>query len=71
MNRRLSIRRLEDQSSNDDLADRTPAELISMVWPLTKTAWAFKQAGSNHASDIPDAEQRLQRHIVRVRRRQG
>lgn len=69
MKRRFTVRRLADQQSNDDLANRTPAELISMVWPLTRTAWAFKQAGPTHAADAPDAQQRLQRHTVRLRRR--
>lgn len=37
--------------------DTDPAERISMVWELTKQAWAF--AGIN-------AEQRLQRNVARL-----
>lgn len=44
MKRSIVIRSLEDQRSNDDLADRTLAELMGMVWPLTEATWAFKEA---------------------------
>jgi len=42
--------------------DAEPAERISMVWELTKQAYAF--AGIN-------AEQRLQRNVAKLIRTQG
>jgi hypothetical protein len=68
-NRKLRIRRLDEQWSNDDLGDRTPAECVQTVWPLTQQAWAFKQAASSTEEDR--AQSRLQRHAVRLRRREG
>ncbi len=41
--------------------DADPAERVSMVWELTKQAWAF--AGVN-------AEQRLQRNVAKLIRPQ-
>jgi hypothetical protein len=57
---RIRISRLEDQGKERDLEETTPAERIAMVHVLTKNAWAFK--------GIDIDKQRLQRHIVRVRR---
>ena len=42
--------------------DASPAERLSIVWELTKQAWAF--AGIN-------AEQRLQRNVAKLIRKQG
>jgi len=67
--RELRIRRLDEQRSNDDLSDRTPAECVQMVWPLTQQAWAFKQPAPSTEEDR--AQSRLQRHAVRLRRRGG
>jgi hypothetical protein len=69
----------DERPSNDDLAGSTPAGRIGMVWPLTKTVWAFKEAGersrdeNNHAreDETPRAERRLSRHLVRLRRSGG
>ena len=69
----------DEKPSNSDLAGSTPAERIGMVWPLTKTAWAFKEAGersrdengSASKNETPRAEQRLPRHLVRLRQRGG
>ena len=68
-NRKLRIRRLDEQRSNDDLGEHTPAECVEMVWPLTQQAWAFKQAATSTEEDR--AQSRLQRHAVRLRRRGG
>jgi hypothetical protein len=68
-------KRGNERPSNDDLAGSTPAERVGMVWPLTKTAWAFKEAGDRsrgeNANETPRAQQRLSRHLVRLRRRGG
>jgi len=50
-------------------SDRTPAECVQMVWPLTQQAWAFKQPAPSTEEDR--AQSRLQRHAVRLRRRGG
>jgi hypothetical protein len=50
-NRKLRVRRLDEQRSNDDPGDRTPAECVQMVWPLTQQAWAFRQAASSGEGD--------------------
>lgn len=68
-NRKLRIRRLNEQRSNDDLGEHSPAECVEMVWPLTQQAWAFKQAVSSTEEDR--AQSRLQRHAVRLRQRGG
>lgn len=42
-------------------ASLTPEQRVAMVWPLTITAWKFRQ---------PDGfEPRLSRHVARVERR--
>ncbi|MFT5524462.1 MAG: hypothetical protein ACI9HK_002416 [Pirellulaceae bacterium] len=38
--------------------DATPVERLMMVWPLTLSAWAFKEPNV--------AQPRLQRHVVRT-----
>ena len=60
---RTRLRKLADQGLEDDLAGTTPAERIAMVWPMTLDAWAFL--------GDPGAESRLQRHVVRVVRRES
>ncbi len=64
-NKAIRVRksRLEDQGKERDLEDTTPAERFAMVHVLTKNAWAFK--------GIDIDKQRLQRHIVRLRRPEG
>jgi hypothetical protein len=56
----VSVRRLHDP--DDVPAARTPAENVAMVWPLTLQVWAFTDARF-------DAQSRLPRHIVCVRKR--
>ncbi|MCA9148856.1 MAG: hypothetical protein KDA92_06140 [Planctomycetales bacterium] len=53
---------LERQGNDQKVVDRSPADRFKMVWPLTMSVWAFK--------DPTFAESRLQRHIVRVIRRE-
>ena len=67
----------EKPSSAFLLETTTAAERIGMVWPLTKTAWAFKEAGERSRAEngtpsenqTPRAERRLPRHLVRLHRR--
>ena len=63
MNRKqIGIRRMKDQR-NDDYVPGTPEERISLVWPLTKESASL--------SPKHDVEQRLQRHVTRLVRREG
>ncbi|MBC8329158.1 MAG: hypothetical protein H8E31_10480 [Planctomycetes bacterium] len=59
----VRVNRLGDQGKEDDLRDSSPAELLAMVWEITRDVWAF----------VPNqnAESRLLRHVVRVVRRGG
>ncbi len=54
------LKKLQDEDNG--YVDADPAERISMVWELTKQAYAF--AGI-------DAEQRLQRNVAKLIRQQG
>ena len=49
---------LEQQGQDSGVPNATPAERIGLVWPLTLTAWAFKEPNV--------AQPRLQRHAVRT-----
>lgn len=64
MDRSITKRTTLDQQGRDSgVHDAAPAERLLMVWPLTLTAWAFKE---------PDVVQpRLQRHVARVIRREN
>jgi hypothetical protein len=43
-NRRpVRVGRFGDEAGRG-LQDRSPAELVQMVWPMTKAAWAFAEA---------------------------
>lgn len=59
MDRTLVKRSTLDQQGQDTgVPAASPAERIMMVWPLTLTAWQFKE---------PNVVQpRLQRHVVRT-----
>src|SRR5215210_3438000 len=63
--RNVPIRKISLHSSEDrnDLAGKTPQELLGMVWPLTLSAWSFKEK--------LDAESRLQRHVVVLKKRRS
>ncbi len=54
------LKKLHEEESG--YVDASPAERLGMVWELTKQAWAF--AGKN-------AEQRLQRNVAKLIRKQG
>ena len=58
--RKCVLKKLHDEDNG--YVDADPAERISMVWELTKQAWAF--AGIN-------AEQRLQRNVAKLIRQQS
>jgi hypothetical protein len=52
---------VEKQGCDSGVPNATACERLLMVWPLTLTAWAFKE---------PNVVQpRLQRHVVRTIRR--
>ncbi|QXD13816.1 hypothetical protein GQ464_010060 [Rhodocaloribacter litoris] len=59
----LRVKRLHDEDWEDDLLQTTAAERLAMVWPLTVDAWTFLEGTL--------AQSRLQRHIVRLQRREG
>ena len=63
--RNILIRRssLHDPDNERDLKDKSPQQLIGMMWQLTLNAWSFKEN--------LNAEPRLQRHIVVLKRREG
>jgi hypothetical protein len=53
---------LDQQERDSGVPNATPVERLLMVWPLTLTAWEFKE---------PNVVQpRLQRHVARVVRRE-
>jgi hypothetical protein len=43
-NRRILRKGRLGEEAGRGLQDRSPAELIRMVWPMTKAAWAFAEA---------------------------
>ncbi len=63
--RRRSVRvmAVREQRDHVDVAALTPEQRLDMMWQLALDAWAFK-------GDAENAESRLQRHVVRVRRRE-
>ena len=63
LERNIQVRKTSLKEESDDLKNTTPAERLGMMWQLTLDAWAFKGE--------PVAEPRLQRHIVRVFRRES
>lgn len=63
--RDLTIKKmpLHDSGESDDLKDKTPEQLLGMMWRLALDAWAFKEN--------LNAEPRLQRHLVVLKKRRG
>lgn len=58
--------KIVDRNQSDahpEIEVASPAERLGMMWQLALDAWAFKEGGGQHA------ESRLQRHVVRLRRR--
>lgn len=47
---------LDNSDRNDDLKDKTPQELIGMMWQLALNAWSFKEN--------LNVEPRLQRDVI-------
>lgn len=54
---------LKKPANRDDLKGKSPQQLIDMMWQLALNAWAFK--------DNLNAEPRLQRQIVVLKKRRG
>jgi hypothetical protein len=63
--RDLSIKKmpLHQPDESNNLKNKTPQQLIGMMWQLALDAWAFKEN--------LNAEPRLQRHIVVLKKRRG
>jgi hypothetical protein len=61
--RSISVRKTSLHGPDDrgDLKGKLPQQLLGMMWQLALDAWAFK--------DSLNAEPRLQRHIVVLKRR--
>lgn len=57
-----TLRRITDHR-NDDYVPGSPEDRIGLVWPLTREVTSL--------SAKYDAEQRLQRHVTRLVRREG
>lgn len=63
--RKMMVRKspLHETNDNNDLKGKSPHQLIEMMWQLTLNAWAFKEN--------LNAEPRLQRNVVVLKRRRG
>lgn len=55
--------KLHQTELRDDLRDKSPDELMGMMWQLALNAWSFKET--------VDVEPRLQRHVVVLKRSKG
>jgi hypothetical protein len=51
---------LRDSDDDDDLKDKSPQELLGMMWQLALDAWSFKKNFN--------AEPRVQKHVVVIKR---
>ena len=54
---------LHDSDGDSNLKDKSPQELLDMMWQLALNAWSFKEN--------LNAEPRLQRHVVVLKRRKS
>ena len=63
MDRNLTKLSMMTEHKPDDYVSGTPAERIALVWPMTREIASL--------SGKFDVEQRLQRHITRLIRREG
>jgi hypothetical protein len=63
--RDIKVRKASLHNSNDDndLKDKSPRELLELMWELTLSSWSFKEN--------LNAEPRLQRHIIVLKRRRS
>ena len=59
----IRVLSVHEQRDHVDVAQLTPEQRVDMMWQLALDAWAFK-------GDTRNAESRLQRHVVRVCRRE-
>ncbi len=56
---------LDQEGDRGAILDATAAERLAMVWPITKSCWAFVPRARE------DAQREFQRHVVRIRRGRG
>ncbi len=63
VNRNITVVRKMSDAIHEEITPGTPAERIGMVWPLTREVSSL--------SKFHDAEQRLQRHVTCLSRREG
>ncbi len=63
LERNIQIRKTSLKEETDDLKNTTAEERWAMMWQIALDAWAFKGE--------PVAEPGLQRHIIRVYRRES
>ena len=64
LDRKTIVRKTFEEMKNDtNFVPGSMAERLSMVWDLTRDAWAFVRDGN--------AERRLQRHVVVLVRRKS
>ena len=56
------VARLTDKFDENNFVDASPAELFSFVWELTKEVYSLSGE---------DVEQRLQRNVTKLIRKQG
>jgi hypothetical protein len=61
--RKIRVMSVREQRDHVDVTRLTPEQRLDMMWQLALDAWAFK-------GDSRNAESRLQRHVVRVYRRE-
>lgn len=61
LNKKIITRSLISDTNDDGFVDADMATRISMVWEITKDAWAFVRGS--------DAEQRLQRDVTMLIKR--
>jgi hypothetical protein len=54
---------LHNADGDNDLKDKSPEQLLGMMWQLALNAWSFKEN--------LNAEPRLQRHVVVLKRRRS
>ena len=61
----ISVKRvsLHNAAADDALKDKSPAQLLGLRWQLALNAWSFKEN--------LNAEPRLQRHLVVLKRRES
>jgi hypothetical protein len=54
---------LHNADGDSDLKDKSPEQLVGMMWQLALNAWSFK--------DNLNAELRLQRNVIVLKRRRS